>query len=53
MPALTERIPSYTDCVTIITDDDETGRRGAFELRQGLIDRGIETFISINKRAAA
>jgi hypothetical protein len=53
MPSLAETIPPYTDCATIITDDDETGRRGAFELRQGLVDRGIETFISINKRAAA
>jgi hypothetical protein len=43
MPALADLVPAYIDCVTVIGDDDEDGRRHASELVCRLQSRKIET----------
>jgi hypothetical protein len=40
MPALAPSIPDYTDCVTVVADPDEAGRRNAPELIRRLRQRG-------------
>lgn len=42
MPALADVIPSYIECVTVLTDDDADGRRFAGELVDRIRARGIE-----------
>ena len=41
MPALADAVPSYADCVTVVVEDDEEGRRGAVALLDRLGERGI------------
>jgi hypothetical protein len=41
LPALARALPSYADCVSIIADADEAGRRHAGELLQALRSRAI------------
>ena len=41
MTAVAECVPGYADCITVIADDDEAGRRGARELIRRLSDRGL------------
>jgi Toprim domain len=43
MPALADVVPTYIDCVTVIADDDEDGRRHAAELVSRLQSKKIET----------
>jgi Toprim domain len=43
MPALADVVPAYIDCVTVIADDDEDGRRHAAELVSRLQSKEIET----------
>ena len=45
MPALADAVPDYTECVTIIEDDNEPGRRGARGLAAGLRRRGLHVEI--------
>jgi Toprim domain len=42
LPALAGPIPSYIACVTILVDDDETGRTNSHKLMARLRDRNIE-----------
>ncbi len=41
MPALSGAIPEYVDCVTVMREADEAGRKGANELARRLYRRGI------------
>jgi hypothetical protein len=47
MPALADAVPSYMDCVTVIGDDDDNGRRHATELGARLKARGITAIVKI------
>jgi hypothetical protein len=42
LPALADAIPGYVECVTILVDDDQDGRRHAATLAERLVGRGIE-----------
>jgi hypothetical protein len=42
LPALADAVPFYTECATVLVDDDPEGRRHAGELARRLKDRGIE-----------
>jgi Toprim domain len=42
MPALAEALPAWTDCATVLADDDKDGRRFASELTERIQARGIE-----------
>jgi hypothetical protein len=46
MPSLAETIPDYSNVVTICVDDDEDGRRGAYELAVRLRRRGHHVELS-------
>ena len=53
---LSEVVPLDAECVTVVEDDDEAGRRGACELAKGLVVRGIEVVMLAarpERRAAA
>lgn len=39
---LSDKVPAYVETVTIDVDDDEAGRRGAYELAQRLERRSLE-----------
>jgi putative DNA primase/helicase len=45
MPALADAVPGYVERVTIYAHDDPAGRRGALELADQLVARGIEVFV--------
>lgn len=45
MPALADAVPSFTDCITIVMDDNEAGRRGAHGLAARLRSRGLHVRI--------
>ena len=45
MPALSDAVPNFIECVTIYRHEDDVGRRGAQELARALDQRGIEVFI--------
>jgi hypothetical protein len=45
MPKLASAVPAYVEAVTICGHPDEGGRRGAHELADALIARGIEVFV--------
>jgi hypothetical protein len=45
MPALTDTLPRYIECVTVCADDDPAGRDGALALADALDRRGVEVFI--------
>ncbi len=45
MPALADAVPDYANCITIIEDDNEAGRRGARGLAERLCARGLHTEI--------
>jgi hypothetical protein len=45
LPPLSDRIPNYLDCVTIIADDDPDGRRFAGVLAERVRARGIEAIL--------
>ena len=45
MPAFAKTVPDYIDCVTVIADDDDAGRRHASELVARLRKRGFETIL--------
>jgi hypothetical protein len=47
MPALAAAVPTWVECVTIMVDDDRTGRQNADELGRQLQDRGIEVRLVI------
>jgi hypothetical protein len=42
LPALADAMPDYVDCVTVIADDDDAGRRHAATLAHRLCERGFE-----------
>lgn len=44
MPKLASAVPDYIEAVTIYADADEGGQRGARELAEALVARGIEVF---------
>jgi hypothetical protein len=50
MPKLVAEVPDYIECVTVVADDDEGGRRGGASLADGLEARGIHAEIRILKR---
>jgi hypothetical protein len=41
LAALAEAVPTYTDCITIVADDDSAGGRGALALFDALRHRGF------------
>jgi Toprim domain len=41
MPALAEAVPGWTDCVTILVDDDDAGRKHANAMAARIAERGI------------
>lgn len=43
LSALASAVPNYVESVTLMVDDDDTGRCGCAELARGLRARGIET----------
>jgi hypothetical protein len=45
MPALAERIPSFTDCITIYAHGDDAGQDGARKLAAAIKRRNIEVTI--------
>jgi hypothetical protein len=45
MPALASAVPDYLDCITIVEDNDEAGRRGACTLAECLRARGLHVAI--------
>ena len=47
LPALAAAVPGYIDCVTVIADDDDAGRRYAPELVARLRERGIEATVKV------
>jgi hypothetical protein len=55
LPALADAIPGYVECVTILVDDDQDGRRHAGTLAERLVGRGIEvqTIVPAAARGAA
>lgn len=42
LPPLADAVASYVECVTVLVDDDPTGRRGSRELAERLTRRKIE-----------
>jgi len=56
LPAPANAVPSYIEAVTIAADTDQVGQRGASELRERLLVRGIKDVnivLAGNSRAAA
>jgi hypothetical protein len=49
MPALAVNVPDYTDCVTIIGDDDKDGLRHARALRDQLLARKIHAELRVRR----
>lgn len=47
MPAIAETVPTYCECVTVIGDDNDTGRKNAGELAARLRARGIEAICKV------
>jgi hypothetical protein len=47
MPALATAVPEWIECVTIMVDDDEAGRRNAGVLAERLDRRGFEVRLVI------
>jgi len=47
LPALADVVPGYVETVTIVTDDDEAGRKHSAQLADKLISRGIEVRTAI------
>jgi len=47
MPALSDAVPDYIDCITVFGDDDDDGRRYASELVARLRKRGFEAISKI------
>lgn len=41
MPALGTTVPAYCNCVTILIDRDNAGRKNSFKLAKGLRERGL------------
>ena len=53
---LADKVPTYVEVVTIAVDDDQAGRRGAYDLARRLDERGIEVILYetlAERRAAA
>ena len=46
LPALADKVPPYMDCVTVVVDPDDAGRKFAAELAGRLLARGIYTELS-------
>jgi len=46
MPALADTVPDYTSCVSIVADDDDTGRENSEKLAEALVARGIHVELS-------
>jgi putative DNA primase/helicase len=46
MPKLAGAMPGYIETVTIYADADEGGQRGARDLAEALVARGIEVFVN-------
>jgi hypothetical protein len=47
MPAIAEAVPTYCECVTVISDDNAAGRKNAGELTARLRARGLEAILKI------
>ena len=47
MPNLAEAVPTYCECVTVIGDDNATGRKNAGEIAARLRARGVEVIFKI------
>jgi hypothetical protein len=43
MPALANKVPDYTDCITVVGELDEAGWKGATELACRLKARGLHS----------
>jgi hypothetical protein len=42
LPKLADVVPTYIECVTILVDDDETGKKHSHQLITKLVARGFE-----------
>jgi hypothetical protein len=47
MPMLAVAVPKYCECVTVIADDNPTGRKNASELAGRLRARGVEAIVKV------
>jgi hypothetical protein len=45
LPALAGAVPSYIDCVTILVDDNDTGRDNSSKFAERITRRGIEAIL--------
>jgi hypothetical protein len=52
LPALSDAVPGFIDCCTVVGHDDEAGTRGADELVRVLRARGLETKPTFLKEGA-
>jgi hypothetical protein len=50
LPGLADAIPAYADCVSVLVDDDDDGRRHARELAARLTTRGISVEMIENEK---
>jgi Toprim domain len=54
LPATAEHVPPWTDCVTVIPDQDPAGENNAHLLHRALLDRGIHAeLVSVAARSSA
>jgi hypothetical protein len=51
LPALAAAVPSYIDCTSVVSDDDNDGRRHATELARGLRARNLDIRLIIPNAA--
>jgi len=45
LPGLANLVPSFIECVTVIVDDNDAGRKHSSELADRLADRGLEVLM--------
>ena len=50
MPAIAEAVPTYCECVTVIGDDNDAGRKNAGELTARLRARCLAVILKIIAR---
>ncbi|MCF3935312.1 toprim domain-containing protein [Acuticoccus sp. M5D2P5] len=51
MPRLAEVVPEWADCITIVEDDDDAGRRAVAGLANALTNRGLFVEVTRLRRA--
>jgi Toprim domain len=53
LPGLAVHVPAYIECVTVLQDDDDAGRRFSGKLADALHTKGVEVLISVIERGEA